>query len=260
MKPSFFIPILLLSALFSAQLSAEEIRCEGEYPSHLQGFASDGEHIFWSFTSVLVQTDLTGKILRKIDVPSHHGDCCVVDGKLYVSTHLGWPRKDAESWIYVYTCSDLTPVTKYRVEEYDERGVDGIAFHDGFFYVAIGKDPKDMTPFNVLLKMTPDFKIVEKYEIPGETTYGFQASCWANGCFWFGTYGRNGTCTLQCDAAPSVIANQPIGMSVGCFELPKSEKGETRLMVAVHHKNEKTKSCWASARSVVLREGKLVWE
>lgn len=267
MLKTFFSSFLFGLALsFLALLSgtpsfaAEEIRCEGEYPAHLQGFASDGEHIFWSFTSVLVQTDLTGKILRKMDVPSHHGDCCVADGKLYVSTHLRWPRADAESWIYVYECSDLAFVTRFRIEKYDLRGVDGISFHDGFFYVGIGKDPKDTTPFNLLLKLTPKFEIVETYEVPGETTYGFQSSCWADGSFWFGTYGRNGTRTLQCGPDLKVIANQPINVSVGVFGLPQSANGEVRLMAAQHHKNEETGKCWASARPVVLKDGKLEWE
>ena len=157
-----FLPIVvsLVLALFVTTLSAGEIRCEGDYQYHLQGFASDGQSIFWTFTNVLVKTDMNGKKLQEVPVPSHHGDCCVVDGKVYVGTHLGWPSKGRTSWIYVYNCSDLSFVEKFNIPEYDYDGVDGITFKDGFFYVCVGKDPDNPRPYNIILKMTPKFEKV----------------------------------------------------------------------------------------------------
>ena len=56
---------------------AEKIVCGGEYGGHLQGVATDGTHIYWSFTRQIVKTDLTGKTLAVRDAPSHQGDLCV---------------------------------------------------------------------------------------------------------------------------------------------------------------------------------------
>ncbi len=253
----FFVMFLFVWGSF--QVSAVEFRCEGEYPHHLQGFTSDGKAIYWSFTSVLVKSDLAGKRISQINVPMHHGDCCAVDGKLYVATHLNWPRKDRTAWIYIYDCKDLTLLEKINIPEVDEAGVDGISFHNGFFYVCIGKEPDDKTPFNRIFKMTKDFQVVERFEVPGVTTYGIQAFSWANGYFWLGAYSKEGT--IQCDANMKVVGKHRIDMSVGVYELPQTENGEPRLMVATHRReNGEANRNWAFARSAVLKDGKLIWE
>ncbi len=251
--------VFVCSLMSISTLSAEGFQCEGEYPQHLQGFASDSEAVYWSFTNVLVKTDRTGKIIKKIDVPSHHGDCCVLDGKLYIATHLGWPSKGRTSWIYVYNCADLSFITRVAIPEFDYRGVDGITFHDGYFYVCIGKDPDDPTPFNLILKTDKEFKIIQKIEVPGKTTYGVQAFTWANGSFWLGTYSNLGT--IQCDADLKVVAQHKIDASTGIYELPPSENGEPRVMISRHFRSDgdPKRNC-SSARSAVLRDGKLVWE
>ena len=250
---------LLVLALSMGTVSAVEFRCEGEYPHHLQGFASDGESIFWSFTSVLMKSDLNGKRLIQIDVPSHHGDCCVADGKLYVATHLNWPNEDQSAWIYIYDCKDLTLLEKISIPELDTVGLDGISFHDGFFYLCCGKVVEDPTPFCRVLKMTKDFQVVDRRHVPGRTVYGIQAFAWANGSFWLGTYGKEGT--IQCDADLKVVGKHKIDASVGVYELPPSENGEPRLMIATHRReNGEANRNWALARSAVLKDGQLVWE
>ncbi|MEO6807662.1 MAG: hypothetical protein ABI353_00925, partial [Isosphaeraceae bacterium] len=66
------------------------IQCEGVYPQHLQGVCIDEKgSIYWSFTDVLVKTDLVGKRIAKAPVASHHGDLCYLDGRLYVAVNLG---------------------------------------------------------------------------------------------------------------------------------------------------------------------------
>ena len=43
-------------------LRSREIRCEGNWSGHLQGFAFDGkDKLYWVFDHHLVQTDLKGK-------------------------------------------------------------------------------------------------------------------------------------------------------------------------------------------------------
>ena len=67
-------------------------------------------HIYWSFTTQLVKTDLDGKVLKKIPVANHHGDLCHVGGKLYAAVNLGKfndPKGNADSWVYEYDAKDL---------------------------------------------------------------------------------------------------------------------------------------------------------
>ncbi|MBE6426999.1 MAG: hypothetical protein E7028_00165 [Planctomycetaceae bacterium] len=254
-----FVSLALFLIFGTGQATAIEFRCEGEYPHHLQGFASDGESIYWSFTSVLMKSDLNGKKISQIDVPSHHGDCCVVEGKLYVATHLNWPSEDRTAWIYVYDCKSLTLLEKINIPELDGAGVDGISFFDGFFYVCCGKDHEDVVPFNRIFKMTKDFQTVARLQVPGLTVYGIQAFSWGNGYFWLGTYGKEGT--IQCDADMKVVGKHEIDASVGVYELPPSETGEPRLMIASHRReNGEAHRNWALVRSAILKDGKLVWE
>jgi len=261
MKKVLPIVVSLVLALFVttlSTLSAAEIRCEGEYQYHLQGFASDGQSIFWTFTNVLVKTDLNGKKLQEIPVPFHHGDCCVEGGKLYVGTHLDWPAKGRTAWIYVYNCSDLSFVEKFHISEYDYDGVDGITFKDGFFYVCVGKDPENPRPFNIVLKMTPKFEKVGEFHLDGKTTYGVQTLTWSGGYFWAGTYSDLGM--IQADENFKVVSTKNRNFCCGVFGLPASEKGEPRLMGANNILDKETKKNHATAVSVVLRDGKVVVE
>ena len=259
MNLRFNLTFLLLFVLLGTAF-AEEIRRPEEYRYHLQGTASDGNSIFWTFTDVLVKTDMQGNLVKEIQVPSHHGDCCVEGGKLYVSTHMNWPRKDATSWIYVYDCADLAFVTKYPLAEYDQRGVDGITFHDGHFYICIGKDPKDMTPFNLVIRTTPDFQIVQKIEVPGTTVYGIQTLNWAGGFFWCGNYGRENTHTQQWDRDFKAVVDHRLDLSTGCIPLEPTAAGEIRLLVTPSTQNAETKKFGAVGRTAILRDGILRWE
>ena len=220
-----------LSLVFLPTLSAKEIQCEGEYPGHLQGFASDGEFIFWSFTTWLVQTDLDGKIVKKIPVPSHYGDCCVVDGKLYVSVALGWPAKEVTHWTFVHDCKTLDLLEKIPMEQ----GGDGITF----------------------IRRIDNLGYLERFTVPGKTNYGIQAFAWANGSFWCGRYSSERT--AQCSPDFKVQTSQPIDVSTGVYEIPPTENGEPRIMVGVNRRDPETKMNTGVARPAVLRNGKLVW-
>ncbi len=238
-------------------LCAQEIRCDGEFPHHLQGFDADDEAIYWSFTSVLLKTDKAGNAIRRRDVVSHHGDCCVHRGKLYVAVDRKFAgAKDEEYFIYVYNCDDLAPVRRIAVLE-DGGGVDGIVFVKGFFYLAEGKPRDSEQAFNLIHKFTPDFQHkVATFQVPGKTSFGVQAMTYADGWFWLGTYGLG---TIQADEDFRVVAKNLIGASVGVYPLPSSAKGEARLMIARHVKKDNG-MCIATAAPAVFRDGKLVWE
>ena len=94
-----------------------KVDCEGVYRHHLQGICADETgDLFWSFTTTLVKTNSTGKVLKKIEVGNHHGDLCHHDGRIYVAVNFGRfndAQGNADSWVYVYDASDLSLVSKH---------------------------------------------------------------------------------------------------------------------------------------------------
>ena len=73
-----------------AQETPAFVLCEGKYAGHLQGVCRDeGGDFFWSFTRALVKTNPQGKVLKKIPVADHHGDVCLVNGKVYCAVNFG---------------------------------------------------------------------------------------------------------------------------------------------------------------------------
>lgn len=86
--------LLILGIAFTCQcLVAGEIICEGsDYPYHLQGVATDGTNLYWTFTTVLVKTDLQGKLVAKHEPKregAHMGDLSCRNGKVYVGVGRG---------------------------------------------------------------------------------------------------------------------------------------------------------------------------
>ncbi|MBP3694480.1 MAG: hypothetical protein J6J31_08620 [Thermoguttaceae bacterium] len=200
MKRRNFILTLILSAgtaCFAGNSQAagapQKILCEGTYRGHLQGLDNDGENIFWAFTTELAKTDGNGKLLKKIDVPNHHGDLCCHDGVVYVAVNRGQFNKEpgkAVSEIWTFRTDDLSFIAKYDVPEV-VHGAGGIAYRDGFFYV-VGGLP-DSYEENYVYQYTPDFKFVKRHVLKtGHTHLGFQTACFTQGKFWFGFYGKKG--------------------------------------------------------------------
>ena len=54
-----------LWAFQNAGAKMKPIVCEGEYPYHLQGVATDGTNVYWTFSTVLAKTDWSGKLIGK---------------------------------------------------------------------------------------------------------------------------------------------------------------------------------------------------
>jgi hypothetical protein len=90
----------------SARLPTKII-CEGQYPHHRQGIAGNGVNaLFWSFTDVLVKTDLAGKVLAWVDVPTHLGDLCLVGDRLHVAWSKRLNAPGADSRVDTYDAAD----------------------------------------------------------------------------------------------------------------------------------------------------------
>ena len=77
------------TAVAGGNVKIDEIVCGGRYQGHLQGTDAAGTNIWWSFTTKLVRTDFSGRVLAFRDVSSHHGDLCVKGDTLYVAVNHG---------------------------------------------------------------------------------------------------------------------------------------------------------------------------
>lgn len=173
-------------------LPFETINCDGEYSHHLQGVCTDGKGtIFWSFTTKIVSTDSSGKVLKEVSAPNHQGDLCYHDGAVYVAVNLGrfnQPAGLADSWVFKFDPATLKEMERFPVPEV-VHGAGGIDFNNGKFIV-VGGLPKG-TNENYAYEYTPEFKFVKRHVLAsGETLMGIQTAVFHAGSWWFGCYGK----------------------------------------------------------------------
>lgn len=245
MKPQTWIWAMLLLA--AATLDAAEfqpVTCEGTCPQHLQGFCADQESIYWCFTTTLVKTDLAGKRLQEIPVASHHGDLCMLDGKLYVAVNLGKfndPAGHADSWVYVYNASDLTLISRHETQEVFH-GAGGIGVRDGHFFV-VGGLPESVEE-NYVYEYDAKFQFLKKHVIAsGHTHLGIQTATFAHDRWWFGCYGTP-KILLVTDASFQMLGRYDYDCSLGISAIP-----DGRLLSATGHCAKG--NCTGSVRMVV---------
>jgi len=170
----------------------ETMDCQGSYKGHLQGVATDGEFLYWSFTVTIVKTDLAGKVVAAVEVPRHHGDLCVRDGVVYVAVNLGWFNFEDRgiSEVRAYSAGDLSPVGCWKLPMCGH-GAGGMTYADGRFFV-VGGLPATHEK-NYVYEFTPDFDLVHRHELmTGQTLMGIQTAAFEDGRFLFGIYGCRG--------------------------------------------------------------------
>ncbi|WP_406698160.1 glycerophosphodiester phosphodiesterase family protein [Singulisphaera sp. Ch08] len=201
--------------------SFRAVSCEGAYPRHLQGIATnDRDAIYWCFTDVLLRTDINGKVVAKVPVANHHGDLCFQDGKLYVAVNLGAFNKaagQADSWVYVYDAETLKELARHKTPE-AVHGAGGIAFHDGKFFV-VGGLPEGIKE-NYVFEYDPSFTFRKRHVLDsGYTLMGIQTATFAEGHWWFGCYGKPQV-LLKADPSFKVIGKWAFDASLGIAGLP----------------------------------------
>ncbi len=208
---------------------ADEIICEGQYPAHLQGIAGNGtDTLYWSFTTVLVKTDLQGQVLAKAEGPYHHGDLCLVDDRLYVAWSDKFNQPGADSHVYIYDAGDLSLIDTVAVPEVTF-GAGGMDYHDGHFFI-IGGLPEGFEE-NYVYESTSDFEHVQTHIIPsGYTNLGIQTACCHDGFWWFGCYSaEGGKGLLKTDLDFELVGIYGVSPSIGLVGW-----GPGRLLMGVH--------------------------
>ena len=196
---------------------ASEVRCEGEYPWHLQGVATDGKSIYWTFTTVLVKTDLAGKVQAKHEITrgeGHMGDLCCLNGKVYVGMNMGYSkgcRVGDEVW--EYDARELKLIAKHPTPETVWCN-NGLEFYGGCFWV-ISSAPHH-SRYNMVFRYTPDFRFMRCQMIDsGWTHLGVQTICRWGDKMLFGCYGSpkdaeqpHNSCTFVVDGKALVNAKK----------------------------------------------------
>ena len=234
--------VALAGMCSAASAVNEEILCQGEYPWHLQGVATDGTNIFWTFTTVLVKTDRSGQVLAKDEIPrsgGHMGDLCCKGGKVYVGMNLGFLRGSrVGDEVWEYDAASLKLLKKHPTPEAVFCN-NGLEWYDGSFWV-ITSAPQ-YSQYNMVFKYTPDFKFQGcRFITSGWTNLGVQTICLWGDKMLFGCYGSDkdpidphSSCTLAVEAKllPLGKGHPEFSSLVPCLKRVKAITAEGMLVL-----------------------------
>ena len=215
--------VSFVCALLISDICIGQVVCPGTYSGHLQGITTDKSNaIYWCFTTSLVKTDETGKLLAKTSVPSHHGDLTFYDGKVYVAVNLGQFNKEAghaESWVYVYDAYKLKLLSKHSIPEV-VHGAGGIDYYEDHFFV-VGGLPEGHKA-NYVYEYKKDFTFMKRHTVKSDyTLMGIQTACFSQGYWWFGCYGKTPT-LLKTDGSFRLLGRYDFDCAVGISRLPEN--------------------------------------
>ena len=199
----------------------EKIMCEGSYGGHLQGVATDGESIYWSFTVEVVKTDLAGRIIATRKAPTHQGDMCYKDGVVYVAVNRGRFNTETQgvSQVTSYDAKTLEPIKTVPLPEMPH-GAGGMTWKGDRFYIIGGLPLRHEK--NYVYEYTKDLKFVKRHDLDtGFTWMGIQTAAHEDGTFYFGIYGSKGDPSgiLACPEDLSSYSRYTGGGSVGILKL-----------------------------------------
>lgn len=219
----------MLSATVAGEDRPPMVVCAGQYPQHLQGLAGNGKDtLYWSFTTRLVKTDLTGQVLAEIEVPTHHGDLCLAGDKLYVSWSNQFNKPGADSRVYIYEAADLTLLEIVSVPEVTF-GCGGLDCCDGHFFLIGGLPPGYEE--NYVYEHDAGFRYLRTHVLPsGYTNLGIQTACCHDDCWWFGCYtveGKKGL--LKADRDLKLVGIYDVSPAIGLIGW-----GPGRFLMAEH--------------------------
>ncbi len=180
---------------------------------HMQGFTTDGENMYWSFTDSLVKTKKSGLMLRQTQIfGGHLGDIVYYDGKIYGSV-MGNAIKGRPFWdwvsfeIHVFDAGTLALERVIRLDEcYEmhEKREDGFLGIDGItvlpetkcsparLLIASALFSAEEYDSQIFLEYSLEGQLIQKRCVKtGNTSFGIQNLTRDpdNGDLWFSTYG-----------------------------------------------------------------------
>lgn len=155
-------------AALGAMPESGEIKLEGEYQYHLQDVWREGDYLYWTHTSQIVKTDLSGKIVAKADVGDHHAGVEVRDGKVYVAVCVYQAKTGRKALpssrmiVRVFDAGTLMQLEEHVTDINDRSGSLAI-LDDGTFLVGCLRPP-DITKTQVRFHhLDKDFKLIKSY-------------------------------------------------------------------------------------------------
>ena len=223
----------------------DEIRCSGEFPGHIQGVATDGRTLYWSFTGAVVRTDLNGRVLAKYAVSGHAGDPCFAGGKLYVPVGSRFnqePKKKNKPENFVLVLSpELKLLRTVPLPDF-KYGAGGIGCRNGHFFVVGGRPAN--RPGNTVCEYDANFKPLRRHELKFDSEAGIQTINFTpRGRCLLGCYGI-GNFAVELDGKWRIMRRVRPGMSVGAIVLDEelcliaraipTANGRSRAMVKVY--------------------------
>ena len=197
---------------------------------------------------------MSGKFINMVDAPSHQGDLCITDDKVYVATnHKKFNKLNkADNYVYVFDIK-LNFIEKIKINEMI-CGLGGIEYHDGSFYLVGGADPSEPT-FRIG-KYSKDFKLEKMYNIPvGKSKMGVQTICYGYGKFWLGVYQERGANEglWEMDTNFNIVKKHNLGGAVGIVATNKNER-EFIIAKAMYLKKDTFAKCTADAKIVQVEK------
>ena len=263
---------LCLAAFHGIAALPDTIACDGAYAGHLQGVATDGKSIYWSFTKAIVRTDLSGRKLAEIEAPSHQGDLCVKDSVVYVAVNLGRFNQATSgvSRVMSYDAKTLKPLQTWELDM--PHGAGGMTWAGDRFYIVGGLPATHER--NYVYEYDRDFHLVKRHELAtGFTLMGIQTAAFEDGRFLFGIYGCPGcpggviTCPPDLSTFERWTDHGDVGIVkldgdyfIGCVAKDKGKTRANHLGKLVRAKNfpcnRYTPAATGKGRLVIFFEGR----
>lgn len=172
--------------------------------NHVQGFCADGDAIYVSQMIQLTKFDWNGNFIRKAVAPSHTGDICLHNGRLYAAVAYWGPgaRKDGpKGGIYEYD-TDLNFIRKVEFEQ----GLDGIAAIGDTLYAGYGPNPMASHLTNRFVRV--DAKTLKMIDVK-EVCYGAST---AFGCQNAAADGKSLYAIFYNGEKPLVVLDRDVGV------------------------------------------------
>ena len=169
---------LLPAAVFAESYIQAVYTVKGELDQakgHMQGMAVSPDAIYVSHKEGIFKLDRNGKLLKHVNTPSHTGDICYNDGKIYSAVVYYDKARSGRGSVRIYD-DELNELDKYELDQPS----DAITVLGDYIYFGIGPIPHKPHRVNYIARIKKDFSgKLETFEIDYGTFthFGAQTMC-----------------------------------------------------------------------------------